>query len=287
MIDLHTHTSLSDGTFTPEQLIQLALDNKLTAIAITDHDTIDGVQPAMDAAAKEKLDIVPGVELSIAADLPGQGHLHLLGLFIDHNFQPIIEKLDYLRSKRIDRIYGILDKLQELDIALSTDDLDFEGAQVSIGRPHIARLMANNGYVRSMHEAFDRYLAKDRPAFVEKEKINLEEAVQLIHDAAGLAIVAHPISFGYEQYEDIKSYLEEILTTGIDGLEVYSSFHPPEFTEYLLEFARQKKLCISGGSDFHGLNKPEIELGNGLGNLKIPNSVYEQLKKCVKQDKRN
>jgi len=277
MIDLHTHTTHSDGTFTPEQLVRLALDGGFKALAITDHDTVDGVQGAIDAVGNQKLKIVAGVELSISADLPGNGHLHLLGLFVDPENKLLLDKLDYLRSKRIDRIYAILEKLNDLDLELSTDDLNLEGAQISIGRPHIARIMVNHGYVKSIYEAFNLYLNKGQPAYVAKEIFDLEGVIEIIHNAGGLAIMAHPVSLGFEDYSQFTEYISDLLSRGMDGIEAYSSFHSPEFTEFLLHFARKKNICISGGSDFHGANKPEIALGRGLGKLNIPENIYKNL----------
>ena len=278
MIDLHTHTNCSDGTFSPEQLVALAKENNLSALAITDHDTVDAIQPGMDAAKARNIQLISGVELSIAAELPNNGHMHLLGLFIDSNNKQLIEKLDFLRTKRTDRVYAILEKLNDLDFPVSTDDLHLDDDnQVSIGRPHIARIMVNYGYVASIREAFDRFLCKEKPAFVEKERISLETAIGLIHDAGGLSVLAHPISLAFEKMDQFGEYISGLARKDLDGIEAYSSFHPPEFTDYLIRFARSNNLCISGGSDFHGANKSEIELGRGIGNLNVPDSVLSDL----------
>ena len=278
MIDLHTHTSHSDGTFSPEELVQLAIENDLSALAITDHDTINGIEPAM-YEANGKVEIIPGVELSVKADLPGTGHLHILGLFIDHTDQNLITNLDYLSSKRIDRLYAIIDKLNELNLEISTDDLHLEGDHGSIGRPHIARILVNHGYVKSIREAFDLYLGKGQPAYVAKECFTSDEAIKLIHEAGGLAVLAHPVSLGFPDLNKYKDYIGGLIEIGLDGLEAYSAFHSPEFTNGMYEFAEAKKICISGGSDFHGANKSEITLGRGLGNLAVPDVVLEELKK--------
>ncbi len=279
MVDLHTHTTHSDGTFEPEQLIRLAEENSLRALAITDHDTVDAIAIALEVSKGKKVKIVSGVELSVKADLPINGHLHLLGLFVDHENTDFCSQLDYLRSKRTDRVYAILDKLNELDFPLSTDDLHLEEQQVSIGRPHIARMMANYGYVTSIREAFDLYLGEGKPAFVEKEMLSIDAALELIHSAGGLAIMAHPVSLAFSDLAEYGDYIKNLKASGMDGIEVYSSFHPPEFITFLEGLAKEEKLCISGGSDFHGANKPEIILGRGLGNLAIPDKVLAELER--------
>jgi 3',5'-nucleoside bisphosphate phosphatase len=281
MIDLHTHTTHSDGTFSAEQLIRLAVEISLSALAITDHDTVDAIRIAKEKADGENLKLISGVELSLEAELPANGHLHMLGLFIDHENKQLVERLDYLRSKRIDRVYGILEKLNELDFPLSTDDLHLDETQISIGRPHIARIMANYGYVTSIREAFDLYLADGKPAFVEKEKSSVKDAIELIHNAGGLAIMAHPISLAYTDLNEYGQYIKNLINAGMDGIEVYSTFHPPEFVTYLEKLAKELNICVSGGSDFHGANKPEIALGRGVGNLAVQDSVLSGLEKAL------
>ena len=285
MIDLHTHTTHSDGTFSPEQLLRLAVENSLSAVAITDHDTVDAISPALEIARDKKLRLIPGVELSVDVDLPKNGHLHILGLFIDQNNKYLADRLDYLRSKRIDRVYAILDKLNELDFELSTDDLHLDDTQVSIGRPHLARIMVNYGYVTSIREAFDRYLSKGKPAFVDKERLAVKNAIELIHSAGGLAIIAHPISLAFNEFKEYGAYITGLIKNGMDGVEIYSSFHPPEFVEYLEKMAKEMKICVSGGSDFHGANKPEIALGYGIGNLDIPDRILVDLETINNSEK--
>lgn len=286
MIDLHTHTTHSDGTFSPEQLVRLAVENSLSALAITDHDTVDAISIAQKSAKSENLKLISGVELSLEAVLPQNGHLHMLGLFIDYENRQLVDRLDYLRSKRIDRVYGILEKLNDLDFPLSTDDLHLDDTQISIGRPHIARIMANYGYVTSIREAFDLYLADGKPAFVEKEKSSVKDAIQIIHNAGGLAIMAHPISLAYTDLSDYGKYIKNLIKVGMDGIEVYSTFHPPEFITYLEKLAKDLNICVSGGSDFHGANKPEIALGRGVGNLEVGDEVLDGLEKVSAEMKK-
>ena len=285
MIDLHTHTTHSDGTFSPEQLIRLAVENSLSAVAITDHDTVDAIYPSLEMARENKLRLIPGVELSVNTDLPQNGYLHILGLFIDYENKNLTDRLDYLRSKRIDRVYTILEKLNELDFELSTDDLHLDDTQVSIGRPHLARIMANHGYVTSIREAFDLYLSDGKPAFVGKERLGVKDAIELIHGAGGLAIIAHPISLACNEIEDYGKCIKDLIKIGMDGVEIYSSFHPPEFVEYLEKMAKELKICVSGGSDFHGANKPEIQIGRGIGNLDIPDKILVDLETFKNSDK--
>ncbi len=277
-IDLHMHTTWSDGTMSPEELVLHAKENGLSTIAITDHDIVDGNADAIRYGEKYGVNVVPGVELSLDVSLPNNGHMHMLGLFIDLSVTSIADTLNYLREERDKRNHKILATLKELKMPLSMEELLEEAGEGSVGRPHIAKLMHRHGYVQSYQEAFDLYLKKGAPAYLEKMKLGAEEGLNLIREARGLAILAHPVTLGYENIEDTKNKIRELKEMGLHGFEVYYSLHSAEFTAAMEQFAADEGFLISGGSDFHGGNKPDIRIRYGKGNLDIPDSVYENLK---------
>jgi len=280
-IDLHTHTTFSDGTFTPEALVRKAEETDVAVLAVTDHDTLLGIEPAIAAARQGKVTVVPGIELSIDMDLRDNGYIHLLGLFIDHRRSALQARLEQLRAARDGRNRIILAKLRRLDMPVTEAELGREAGEGSAGRPHIAALMVRNGYVNSLKEAFDKYLKEGAPAFADRDKLNFEDACDLIHGAGGLAILAHPVSLRVTDQVELENFLLKLKPAGMDGLEVYSSFHSRRFSRLLRTLAKGNGLLISGGSDFHGGNKPGIRLGRGTGRLNIPISVYEALLHAV------
>ena len=280
-IDLHSHTIFSDGTLTPAQLVAAAEENEVSILAVTDHDTLLGVQPTIDAARGKNLNIIPGVELSIDMDLRNHGYIHLLGLFIDHRNSNLKSRLQKLRAARDQRNRIILKKLESLNICLSEEELIEEAGRGSAGRPHIAVLMQRKGYARSLKEAFETYLKQGAPAYANREKLSFTEACTLIHQAGGLAILAHPVSMAIMDEMELEHMLLKLRSLGLDGLEVYSSFHKKNFGDRLLVLAQVHHLLVSGGSDFHGDNKPDIQLGLGLGGLNIPVKVYDDLVKAL------
>jgi hypothetical protein len=282
-IDLHTHTTFSDGTLTPDELVSEAIKHDITALAVTDHDTLLGIGPTLDAAGKKPVTIVPGVELSIDMELRNGGYIHLLGLFIDHRDKTLTGRLATLRQARDERNQKILKKLNDLNIKISADELDRQAGKGSAGRPHIAELMRQKGYVENLKEAFTRYLAEGAPAHVDREKLGFRDACTLIHQAGGLAILAHPVSLNITDELELERMLLKLRSLGMDGLEVYSSFHRRNFSERLLIMAEVHGLLISGGSDFHGTNKPDIRLGLGLGNLNIPVKIFTDLQKAAQE----
>jgi len=279
MIDLHMHSSFSDGSMTPTELVLEAKEAGLSAIALTDHDTIDGIPEFMEAGEKHDIITVPGVEISIDTQLPNNGHLHMLGLFIDPYSKELKKTLDYLRHQRNLRAQKIIDKLNELNIAITMDELLTEAGEGSIGRPHVAKILVRKGMVASMQEAFDVYLAKGKPAYMDKVKLGEEGAIDMIKNAGGLAILAHPHFMGYNIFDEARVRILTLKSLGLDGFEVYYSGMPHQYTEKLLELAKEQDFLISGGSDYHGANKDDVKMGYGKGELQISDAVYHQLKK--------
>jgi predicted metal-dependent phosphoesterase TrpH len=280
-VDLHTHTTHSDGTLSPAALVNLAKQKNLTALAITDHDIISANQEAIYYSNRSGIKIVPGVELSIQHDLPAHGHMHLLGLFIDYQSYELNEALEFLRLERLKRKDRILQLLRDLDIHITENEVKELTGGGSIGRPHIARLLIEKGYVKNMEQAFQKYLKKGAPAYVGKVKFEFKKAIDLVHHAGGKTILAHPITLGYKTYQEWTSKLSELQTSGLDGIEVYYPGHGTDFTRWLKKFAQDQNMLISGGTDFHGAVKPEIQLGSALGDFEVPDRVYEDLVRAV------
>jgi len=276
-VDLHTHTTHSDGTSAPTELIALADQKKLSAIAITDHDITSANREALDIGQQFGIKVVPGVELSVDFPLPNKGHLHLLGLFIDPTNSPLNKTLRALRQGRDIRNQKILDKLKELGKEVSPDELINEAGYGSVGRPHIAAMLLKNGYVKTIRQAFDLYLKKGAPAYFDRRRLRVDESIRMIHHAGGIAILAHPWSLGFSSLAETCASILKLKEMGLDGIEAYWSNQGEIRTEELLKFARNEQLLVSGGSDFHGDVKPEIHLGTGRGDLDVPDQVYWDL----------
>jgi 3',5'-nucleoside bisphosphate phosphatase len=276
-IDLHTHSTYSDGTLTPTQLIEHACSLGITAIALTDHDTLGGVGEALEAQCNFDIEVIPGVELSIEYALPDNGHIHMLGLFLDTNSSVLLEGLDWLREQREARTPRIIEKLGDLGIHITEHEVRSIAGNGSVGRPHIARLLMARGFVSSIQEAFDRFLAKGAPAYIPKRKFSLERAIKMIRGAGGIPILAHPYSLKLGD-QDLRSLLVRMKGMGLGGIEAFYTDHTSEQTEQFLTLSKELDLGVSGGSDFHGENKPEIRLGSGRGDLSIPSTILDELR---------
>ena len=281
MIDLHMHSSFSDGTKTPTELVKEARNLGLSAIALTDHDTSDGVTEFMRAGTEFGITTVPGVEISIDTKLPNNGHLHMLGLFIDPDSSDLKNKLGYLRDHRNERAGKIINALNNLGIPITMEELLEEAGEGSIGRPHVAKILVRSGIVSSIQEAFDIYLAKGKPAYMDKIKFAETEAIELIHRANGLAILAHPHFMGFDQIGDTLDKILHLKKLGLDGFEAFYPGMPIDLKNSLLELARECNLIISGGSDYHGVNKPGIMMGNGRNDLMVPDAVLADMQNRV------
>ncbi len=280
MVDLHMHSNFSDGSDSPTQLVEKAKQLGLTAIALTDHDTIDGIPEFLEAGERLGIHTVPGVEISVDTKLPNNGHMHMLGLFIDPKGKKLKEALDYLRTQRNLRAEKIIRKLNELGVNITLEELLEEAGEGSIGRPHVAKILVRKGVVGSIQEAFDIYLAKGKPAYMDKVKLGEEDAIQMIHDAGGFAILAHPHLMNYPTFEEARERIMQLREIGLDGFEIYYSTMPEEYTRGLIELAKAEGFVVSGGSDYHGANKDNIEMGTGLGNLSVPDEIYWNLKEA-------
>jgi len=284
-VDLHSHTTHSDGTLRPGELVRLAKSRDLSAIAVTDHDVTTANGEAIAVGKENGVTVVPGVELSIDYMLVSGGHIDILGLFIDYRQEALNNALDYLREERRKRSEKILDRLAGLGINLSLEEVRAEAGKGSIGRPHIARVLMKQKHVASIEEAFERYLKNGAPAFVDKEKLTAPDAIELIHQAGGLSILAHPFSLGFNTYRDLFSEILSLKKLGLQGIEVYYTNYSNDMMRSLRRFASSNGMLVSGGSDFHGSNKPHVQLGSGSGNLDVPDSVYKDLRDFWQRNK--
>lgn len=274
MADLHIHSDFSDGTQSIPEIIQLSLTCKLKVISITDHDTIDGLSPSFDYIQQHQIpmDLISGVELSTQyLDLD----LHILGYLFDYSDQQFVDMLNYYKNKREIRAEKIVDKLNQLGYPLDIMKVKKTANNGSIGRPHIARSLVDHGYMPSVDYAFDRYLGYYKPAYVPKEKLTPEKAIEMIHQTGGIAILAHPGSYINERI------LKELLSYSLDGIEVYHPNHTQDTTMKLLKMAKNYNILITGGSDHHGSAKTDTFIGK----IKLPYIYYEKLQDFYQQKK--
>jgi predicted metal-dependent phosphoesterase TrpH len=277
-IDLHLHTNYSDGSLPPSEVLGLAQKAGVSALAITDHDIVDGIPEAIEAGAHLGIEVIPGIEISSRY---GESELHMLGYFLDWKDSELSSRLAQLRASRHRRNPRIIDKLNELGLDLTYEEVKALAGTESIGRPHIARVLMVKGYVRSAKEAFDRYLAEGAAAYVPRELPGPAEAIAWIRTARGIPVLAHP-TWVKASAEGLFALCDKLKAEGLGGIEVHYSTHKPQQTSHFLQIARRLDLLVTGGSDFHGLTKPDIEVGVGRGNLKVPEKLLEPLKKAAR-----
>ena len=273
LTDLHTHTTVSDGSMLPAELMKYAKHKGLKAIAITDHDTTDGLYEAVQEGKRIGLEVIPGIEIS--ADFSPE--MHILGYFPNGDYSGISGILVDLRSKREERNPRIVNKLNELGLGISMEEVLAKSSGGVTGRPHIAKVLIEKGYVHSLEEAFDKYLASGRPAYFKKDKLTPRQCIGEISAAGGLPVLAHPIYLRME-YEQLDALLAELVQSGLKGVEAYYVDNTPQQTGMLLKLAEKHRLLVTGGSDFHGSFKPEIDIGIGRGDLRIPYVLLENMK---------
>jgi len=278
-IDLHTHTTFSDGTLTPTEIINYAAKKNIKAIAITDHDNFDGVSEAVLCGKKHNIEVISGIEMS--TDFFSK-EIHILGLFIDINNKKINSELDGLKEKRKKRNCLAVEKLNKLNVNITYEELEKISSNKIITRAHFAKILMRKGYINSVKECFDKYMGEGKDAYVKREVISPEETISLINDSGGIAILAHPLLYNFtdDKLNEMILYLKSI---GLKGIECIYSTHTEENTKYLISLAKKYNLKVSGGSDFHGENKPNLDLGTGYGNLYIPYEILENLKEKQKR----
>ena len=278
-LDLHLHTTHSDGSCTPTEVVSLAHQAGVTAMAITDHDITTGIPEAIVAAERYGIEIIPGVEIS---SIMGGSELHILGYFLDWQNGDLNERFKSLRDSRHRRNPQIVERLQSLGIEITYDDVRALAGSDSVGRPHIARALMDKGVVGSAKEAFDRFLGDGKPAYVPRELPTPADAIHWIKEARGLAILAHPTWVKLKD-QSLTEMVRRLKADGLDGVEVYYSTHAARQTREYLSLAHQLGLLVTGGSDFHGLTKPDIEVGIGKGSLHIPSALLPKMKEKAAQ----
>lgn len=276
-IDLHLHTRHSDGSFSTGEVMAFAKQAGLTALAITDHDIVDGIPEATAIGKELGIEVVPGVEISSRL---GESELHILGYFLNWTDALLAQRLSTLRDSRHLRNPKIVQRLNELGIPITYEEVRALAGTESVGRPHIARLLMEKQVVTSAKEAFDRYLANGRPAFVDRELPEPAEAVRWIREAGGVPVLAHP-TWVRTSAEGLRILVRELKAAGLGGIEVHYSTHTPSQTTEYLDLARQCDLLVTGGSDFHGVTKPDIEVGIGRGQLKVSQKLLDPLRKAA------
>ena len=278
-IDLHIHTTASDGTFTPAQVVSHAHRLKLKAIAITDHDTVAGSKEALLSGIPPSLEFLTGVEISATPPsfYPGSGSFHLLGYSIRLDDPQLNRTLEKLQQARKNRNPAIINRLNELGISITLDEVRREAGEGQLGRPHIAQFMVKKRAVASIDEAFDRFLGTGKPAYVDKQRVECFKAIEIILAAGGVPVLAHPGLLDYKTDNQLDELIGELKKAGIQGVEVYYSGHTPDQTRLYAALAQRHDLLMTGGSDFHGAIQPDIEMGSGHGDLIVPYELFEKL----------
>ncbi|MEG2668309.1 MAG: PHP domain-containing protein [Lachnospiraceae bacterium] len=272
-IDLHVHSTYSDGTLTPTELVTLAVKRNLCAFALTDHDTTDGLPEAIIAARTKQIELISGIELS--CNYHGK-EIHIVGLGIEYEHISFVDTLSEFKTLRDCRNKKMIKKLQDAKIDISYEQMFSTFGNIIWTRAHFAKYLQTHGYVAQMWDAFPRYIGDGAPCFVPKENITPYQVIKLIHENNGYAILAHPLLYHYTTSE-LDTLVYELSKLGIDGLEaIYSSNHYMDESNMKL-LAHKYHLKISGGSDYHGANKPNIQLGTGKGNVNIPYYIWKDL----------
>ncbi len=273
-VDLHVHSTKSDGTYTPTELVNYAIEKGLTAFALTDHDTIDGIEEALEAAKNKPITVIPGIEYSTEYL---NRDVHIVGLFIDYKAPVFLEYLSRFQQSRTDRNYKLCANLRNANIDITYEALLEMFPDAVITRAHYAKYLLTKGYVKSMKEAFDRYLGDHTPYFVHREKITPQEVIEVTLKAGGVPILAHPTLYklGKEQLDILVATLVE---HGLKGIECVYSTYTPQEERQIKALAAKYNLLPSGGSDFHGTNKPGLDLGVGYGRLYVPEEYMKNLK---------
>jgi len=268
-VDLHIHSTASDGVLSPSQVVHTALRLGLTTIALTDHDTLAGIAEAQQAAEGTGLEVIPGVEINSEGEW---GDLHFLGYYVDPEAPVLRQRLEAMREARLSRARRMIERLAQMGMPLDWEEVRALAGGESVGRPHIARALVNRGYVTSTQEAFDRFIGNGGPAYVPRLRLTPPEVIDAIRQAGGVAVLAHPA------YSGVMDRIPEFVALGLQGLEVYYPEHSPEEVETLLSLCRRYGLVATGGSDFHS---PDADEGAPLGSVFVPEEAVEGLKRLA------
>lgn len=284
MVDLHTHSNRSDGTYTPSALMDYAAEKGLKAIALTDHDTTDGIDEAA-ARIKERalpLELIPGTEFSTVWQMEGrEQEIHVVGLFVDYRQEAYAAHLTSFVRSRIDRNHRMCALLTEAGMPVTLEELERDNPGAVITRAHFGRFLLEKGYVKTRKEAFDKYIGEGCPCFIPRKKVTPFEAVQVIRNASGVPVLAHPMLYNLTEKE-LRTLVKEMKDAGLCAIEALYSTHTPQEERLIKKIAADFDILISGGSDFHGANKPGLDLAVGYGSLYIPDEVLENLRALTK-----
>jgi predicted metal-dependent phosphoesterase TrpH len=275
LCDLHMHSTASDGTCSPAELVAEAVSAGLKAVALTDHDTFAGVD-AMEAAARAAgIRFLPGIELSV--ELPDGGGIHMLGYCFTRGRGVLERELERVTRGREERNRRIVARLGELGLELTYEEVLAQAGGKIIGRPHFAAVMVRRGYVAEPKEAFDKYLGKGKAAYFDRERFTAEQGIQFIRECGGVAVLAHPSLLTLPAGQTLDEVVRHLADCGLGGIECYYSLHTAEQTATFLEYARRYGLVVTGGSDYHGGRKPDIRMGWGRGDLRVPLRCADEL----------
>lgn len=279
-IDLHIHSTASDGTLSPTEILTRAATCGLGAIAITDHDTVAGVKKALGIERPPSLHFLSGVEISVSplAAFQDSGTFHILGYGIDVNDPVLTEALNVLQAARRSRNPKIIDRLNALGVDITMAEvIEDAGDTDQIGRPHIARLMVKKGLVPSIDDAFQSYLAVGGPAYVSKYRLDCDGAIDIIRSAGGIAVLAHPFLLRLKGGVTLEDFVATLKSMGLGGIEAHYPAHSPDQTAEYIDIADRQELLITGGTDFHGSLKPDIQMGTGTGDFSVSYALYEKM----------
>lgn len=278
-IDLHVHSNCSDGSCTPEELVELAIQNDLVAFALTDHDTVEGVERAMKAAEERHIQVIPGVELSCEYEISPsrKKEIHILGYNLDYNQPELCETLDAVAKERDDRNRKMCENLNRDGYPIDYESLMERFKNTIVTRAHFARFLLEKGAIPSIDSAFKKILAQDGPYFVMRKYLTPERGIELIKKAGGIPVLAHPLLYKMSVTE-LHNLLTELKGYGLQGIEAMYSRNRGNDEAFVRKLASEYDLFITGGTDFHGANKPDLEIGRGEGNLRVPVMLLENLK---------
>lgn len=286
-VDLHVHTTASDGTLTPLQVLELAAKLRLGAVAITDHDTLDGVQAVRGHSCYPEVPFLNGVEISTAppAGFPHKGSLHILGYGFDTANSALIAALNQAQEARRNRNPQIIQRLNALGLDITLAEVSENTNGDRVGRPHIARVLVAKGMALSIDDAFDRFLGNGQPAYIDKYRIPSLDALNLLQAAGGVAVLAHPGLLAVNAGAEFEQLLIWLKNNGLGGLEVWYPEHTPQQTRTYFQLAQRYDLVATGGTDFHGALKPEVQLGYGAGNFRVPLTAYTELQRRIQMSR--
>lgn len=272
-VDLHLHSNCSDGSLTPEEIVTGAVAAGLTGMALTDHDTLEGLAVASATARQASMRFVGGTELSV---LWRRQSMHLLVYFLDPEPGPLQDRMEELRQSRQQRNHQIATKLQELGLDITIEEVTMEAGGGVIGRPHFAAVMIGKGYVANVPEAFDRYLATGRPGYVGRKRLTAEEAIRLSRKSGAVPVIAHPHTLSLRA-EEFATGFSDLVAAGLGGIEAYYGEYTPAMRSRIAAICSDLGIVATGGSDYHGRYKPHLEIGTGKGDLRVPDEALEAL----------